>query len=207
MGTESGAPSAVPTVEPTDAPSVVPTLLPTAVESDAPSSVPTVEPTDAPTNVPIIDSNYKPSAEESTCKDVEGEFFVFKERVFKNKKKKDCSWVAKKTENRCDMFLENKIDKGEDNCPKTCGTCDPSSVDESACADVEGKFVLFKERVFKNKKKKDCGWVAEKTKNRCEMFLENEVDQGKDSCPKACGKCDVNDDGSNFFLRRRVVKK
>jgi len=71
-----------------------------------------------------------PSFPPSACQDgtdvYKFKFTVIKDGVTKKKtKKKDCSWVAKKTGERCNL----KIKKGgglksNDVCPETCGNCD-----------------------------------------------------------------------------------
>ena len=106
----------------------------------------------------------------------------------KKGKTRTCAWAGKKAK-RCRLYGEH--------CPVICGICQapipsptapvpsptqtpvssPTSPSEPVCFD--------RTLAFRNKKNRDCSWVAAKTNKRC-----NKQWQGKalwEWCPSACG--------------------
>lgn len=91
------------------------------------------------------------------------------------RKNRNCDWVAKKPDIRCDLTYKKK--KVSSYCLEACGKCDS----DGGCVDDAG----FR---YKNKQSKDCTWVAELPKARCKKTWR----QKKVSvyCPKTCWACE-----------------
>jgi len=96
---------------------------------------------------------------------------------FYKKKKKDCDWVGEKS-SRCDIkYKKKKLSKY---CPDACGFCDDDSDDDKCVDDPDFR--------YKDKKKKDCGWVDKDPKSRCDLTWKGK--KVSDFCPETCWACD-----------------
>merc|ERR1712014_394772 len=97
----------------------------TTTTSDVPTDTPTASPTAYPTFLPTIltleptsaDTTFEPTTTEPCMDDPE--------LSFKNDIIKDCSWVGKRSVNRCERKWNGK--KLLDFCPATCGMCPPTA--------------------------------------------------------------------------------
>ena len=164
-------PSRAPTAEParpTAKPSRAPTAEPTAKPSRAPTAEPTAKPTAKPSRAPIAEPTAEPTEEaDEECMDSTSWFY--------KKSKKDCAWVAEKGRRCKSKVADDDGVSSLDACPVTCGS-------GCACADSTSW--------FSKKAKKDCAWVAKKTK-RCKSKVADDADiSSKEACPVACGRCD-----------------
>jgi len=111
----------------------------------------------------IVELSWVPS--EEPCEDVSTNFEIEVNSQFKFR---DCSWVGKNGNVRCDLPLQ-KGGTGKDECPKTCDNC-PGIV---VCEDVSNYL---------------CSLVGQKPTIGCE-FIFKDGEKGKDKCPVTCGEC------------------
>ena len=126
----------------------------------APTAVPAAAPTTA---VPVLAPTVPSSCADSTS-------------WYWKKAKKDCDYVAKKSKRCKSKYVhEDSGVASADACPVACGECD------AACADSTSWYW--------KKAKKDCDYVAKKSK-RCKGKYADEHDVASaEACPVACGEC------------------
>jgi len=126
----------------------------------APTAVPAAAPTTA---VPVLAPSVPSSCADSTS-------------WYWKKSKKDCDYVAKKSKRCKSKYVhEDSGVASADACPVACGACD------AACADSTSWYW--------KKAKKDCDYVAKKSK-RCKGKYADEHDVASaEACPVACGEC------------------
>ncbi|KAH8049135.1 hypothetical protein JL722_12135 [Aureococcus anophagefferens] len=115
----------------------------------------------------------EPTAEPT--EQVDGDCMDSTSWFYKKKSKKDCAWVAEKGKRCKSKVADDDGVSSLDACPVTCGS-------GCACADSTSWFY--------KKSKKDCAWVAKKTR-RCKSKVADDADiSSKEACPVACGRCD-----------------
>jgi len=174
-GSPSVSPSdpPIPTKSPTTSPSTSPTKAidpPSTSPTKSPSknTSPTKSPSSNETNDPTPGPTSRPT-DTPFCQDEEDYFFL-------GDTTKDCAWVLKKWERRCEkrdtrpgfdsLVLEH--------CRVSCGTC--------ACANDNW--------LFQNEVGKDCEWVGKKSDRRCGKT--GALDNCRASCDIPC--CGDNPD-------------
>merc|ERR1712014_135860 len=133
--TTSYVPTDTPTASPTEYPTFNPTKLtsdpptesqPTEFTSDPSTNSPTVSHTEYPTFHPTqltskptsADTTFEPTASNLCMDDPE--------LSFKDDATKDCSWVRKNSDNRCERKWNGK--KLVEFCPVSCGACPPTGL-------------------------------------------------------------------------------
>jgi hypothetical protein len=189
------APTKPPTKSPTKAPVVAPTKPPTKQPTNAPVVAPTKPPTKQPTNAPVVPptdaptdgflnvSTEAPTKSPTKAPEVE-EVCQDTNFKFKNIKKKNCQWAAKK--NKCNKKYKSKS-IGDFWCKSSCGKC-PTTSDFNTGGCVDSTTLKFG-----NSKKKNCKWVGKgsnkKIKKKCKKTWKGQ--KLADICPQSCGvtKC------------------
>jgi len=185
-------PTVSPTVSPTKSPTVSPTKSPTAApddptSTDPPTGTPTGTPTAAPTAAPTAIPTAAPTKDvtEPTCLDDS----TYRQ---KDKKNRDCDWLANKGESKLLKRCGNDGGSARDACPVTCRspcsglTAPPteapvvSPISEDDCEDSD-------EYTLGGVAKKTCAWM---TKNPRDSIRKKRCGKNDGEpmieCPIAC---------------------
>ena len=176
-------PTKAPVIAPTKPPTKSPTKAPVLAPTKPPTKAPVVPPTDAPTDGFLNVSTEAPTKSPTKAPEVE-EVCQDTNFKFKNIKKKNCQWAAKK--NKCNKKYKSKS-IGDFWCKSSCGKC-PTTSDFNTGGCVDSTTLKFG-----NSKKKNCKWVGKgsnkKIKKKCKKTWKGQ--KLADICPQSCGvtKC------------------
>jgi hypothetical protein len=150
----------------------------------------------------VSSTNSHRIARNENCKDSYGRIDIKFPSPKKRAKKKTCSWVGKKSKNRC------KYRDVAKQCPVTCGKCTTNSPTSSPttsptsiyhwCKDSNQGFKIHSLPSIKKKKK--CEWAAERKGTRC-TIVEVAI-----NCPVLCDNCDCVDNKKRFKIAKNKRK-
>lgn len=106
---------------------------------------------------------------------------------FKGEEDKDCAWVGRNANNRCDRTVQGVPSRHY--CPGICNDCgDDRNTNPDECSnDPDFRFNL--------EETKDCLWVGRNPNNRCERSWKGSPISTW--CPEYCGGCEIDRDDNN----------